>query len=67
MESHLQPGAIVRVWFRSLFLFAEFVAVFTLWGLGKRFAFERGSNHVAMHENHVGQAAAKRGGQCPEQ
>ena len=52
---------------RHLFLFAEFVAALTRRGLRKRFTLDRGDDHTAMHKNHVGQAAAKRGDQCPEQ
>ena len=52
---------------RHLFLFAEFVAALTRRGLRKRFTLDRGDDHTAMHKNHVGQAAAERGDQCPEQ
>ena len=52
---------------RHLFLFAEFVTAFALGGFGKRFTFDRSDDHVTMNKNHVGQAAAKRGDQCPEQ
>ena len=51
----------------GLFLFAEFVAALTCGGLGKRFTLDRSDDDAAMYVNHVGQAAAKRGDQCPEQ
>ena len=52
---------------RRLFLLAEFVAALTRRGLGKRFTLDRGDDNTAMYKKHVGQAAAKRGDQCPEQ
>ena len=52
---------------RHLFLFAEFVAALTRRGLRKRFTLDRGDDDATMHKNHVSQAAAKRGDQCPEQ
>ena len=51
----------------GLFLFAEFVAALTCGGLGKRFTLDCSDDHMAMYKDHVGQAAAKRGYQCPEQ
>ena len=51
----------------GLFLLAEFMAALTCGGLGKRFTLDCSDDHMAMYKNHVGQAAAKRGYQCPEQ
>ena len=52
---------------RRLFLLAEFVAALTRRGLGKRFTLDRGDDNKKKKKKHVGQAAAKRGDQCPEQ
>ena len=52
--------------FRRLLLLPEFEAVLTRRELGKRFTLDRSDDDAAMYVNHVGQAAAKRGDQCPE-
>ena len=51
---------------KSNVCFAGFVAALTRRWLGKRFTLDLGDDDAAMHKKHVGQAAAKRGDQCPE-
>ena len=64
-DVHLQAGTFTVLC--RLFLLAEFVAALTLGGVGKRFTFDRSDDHMTMNKNHVGQAAAKRSDQRPEQ